>query len=49
MPLAYLYAVYTRGGRIYEADEEDDLGALYKRPWEDPSKDNFTVKVRYRF
>jgi peptidoglycan biosynthesis protein MviN/MurJ (putative lipid II flippase) len=49
MPLAYLYAVYTRGGKIYEADEEDDLGTLYKRPWEDPSKDNFTVKVRYRF
>ena len=48
-PLAYLYAVYTRGGKIYELDEEDDLGALYKRPWEDPSKDNFTVKVRYRF
>ncbi|MCH2263480.1 MAG: DUF5916 domain-containing protein [SAR86 cluster bacterium] len=49
MPLAYLYAVYTRGGKIYEADEEDDLGTLYKRPWQDPSKDNFTVKVRYRF
>ncbi|SVD94409.1 uncharacterized protein METZ01_LOCUS447263, partial [marine metagenome] len=28
---------------------EDDLGALYKRPWQDPTKDNFTVKVRYRF
>ena len=49
MPLAYLYAVYTRGGRIYEADEEDDLGTLYKRPWQDPDKDNFTLKVRYRF
>ena len=49
MPLAYLYAVYTRGGKIYEADEEDNLGTLYKRPWEDPTKDNFTLKVRYRF
>ena len=49
MPLTYLYAVYTRGGKIYELDEEDDLGTLYKRPWEEPSKDNFTVKVRYRF
>jgi len=49
MPLAYLYAVYTRGGKIYEADEEDDLGTLYKRPWEEPTKDNFTLKVRYRF
>ncbi len=49
MPLAYLYAVYTRGGKIYELDEEDDLGTLYKRPWEEPSKDNFTLKVRYRF
>jgi len=49
MPLAYFYAVYTRGGKIYEADEEDDLGTLYKRPWEEPTKDNFTLKVRYRF
>jgi hypothetical protein len=49
MPLAYLYAVYTRGGKIYEADEEDNLGTLYKRPWEEPTKDNFTLKVRYRF
>ena len=49
MPLAYFYAVYTRGGKIYETDEEDDLTTLYKRPWRDPSKDNFTIKVRYRF
>tara|TARA_Y100000590_G_scaffold122407_1_gene140087 strand:- start:8812 stop:11109 length:2298 start_codon:yes stop_codon:yes gene_type:complete len=49
MPLAYLYAVYTRGGRIYENDEEDDLGTLYQRPWDEPSADNFTLKLRYRF
>jgi len=49
MPLAYFYAVYTRGGKIYETDEEDDLTTLYKRPWRDPTKDNLTIKVRYRF
>ena len=32
-----------------ELDEEDSLGKLYKRPWNDPQADNFTVKVRYRF
>jgi hypothetical protein len=49
MPLAYLYVVYSKGGRIVEIDEEDDLGKLYQRPWNDPQADNFTVKVRYRF
>jgi len=49
MPLAYVYVVYSKGGRIIEFDEEDSLGKLYQRPWDDPQADNFTVKVRYRF
>ena len=49
MPLAYFYLVYTKGGRVYEEDEEDDLGKIYKRPWEDPTSDTFTIKVRYKF
>ena len=49
LPLAYLYVVYSRGGRIVELDEEDGLGALYRRPWREPQADQFTVKVRYRF
>ena len=49
LPLAYLYVVYSKGGRIVELDEEDSLGELYKRPWNDPQADRFTVKVRYRF
>ena len=49
MPLAYLYVVYSKGGRILEFDRENSLGELYKRPWNDPQADSFTVKVRYRF
>ena len=49
LPLAYLYVVYSKGGRIVEYDEEDNLEELYKRPWNDPQADTFTVKVRYRF
>ena len=49
MPLAYLYVVYTKGGRVIETDEEDSLNELYKRPWKNPQADSFTVKVRYRF
>jgi len=49
MPLAYLYVVYSRGGRIVQTDLEDDLEEIYKRPWNDPQADTFTVKVRYRF
>ena len=44
-----LYVVYSKGGRIVEYDEEDNLEELYKRPWNDPQADTFTVKVRYRF
>ena len=49
LPLAYLYVVYSRGGRIIRTDLEDDLEEIYKRPWNDPQADTFTVKVRYRF
>ena len=48
-PLSYLYVVYTKGGRVMEIDEEDNLRKIYKRPWEDPQADTFTVKLRYRF
>lgn len=49
LPLAYLYVVYSRGGRIIQTDLEDSLEEIYKRPWNDPQADTFTVKVRYRF
>ena len=28
---------------------ENDLEEIYKRPWNEPQADTFTVKVRYRF
>ena len=49
LPLAYLYVVYTKGGRVEEMDEEDDLGKIYQRPWDEPTTDSFTIKLRYRF
>ncbi len=49
LPLAYLYVVYSKGGRIIALDEENNLGKLYQRPWDDPQADSFTVKLRYRF
>ena len=49
LPLAYLYVVYSRGGRIIEFDEENNIREIYKRPWNQPQADTFTVKVRYRF
>lgn len=49
LPLAYLYVVYSRGGRIIAIDEEDNLMEIYKRPWNEPQADTFTLKVRYRF
>ena len=49
MPLSYLYVVYSKGGRVSLEDEEDNLFSLYRRPWNSPEKENFTVKLRYRF
>ena len=49
LPLAYLYVVYSRGGRIIQVDEENDIKELYKRPWNEPQADIFKIKVRYRF
>ena len=49
MPLSYLYLVYSKGGRVSANDEEDNLSNLYRRPWNNPEKENFTVKLRYRF
>ena len=49
LPLAYLYIVYSRGGRIIQTDLENDLEEIYKRPWNEPQADTFTLKVRYRF
>ena len=49
LPLAYLYVVYSKGGRIVQTDLENDLEEIYKRPWNEPQADTFTVKVRYRF
>lgn len=49
MPLSYLYIVYSKGGRVSMQDDEDGLFSLYRRPWNSPEKENFTVKLRYRF
>ena len=48
-PLSYFYLVYTKGGRVVQYDEEDDLSEIYQRPWNDPETDTITVKLRYRF
>ncbi len=49
MPLSYLYIVYSKGGRVSMQDDEDGLFSLYRRSWNSPEKENFTVKLRYRF
>ena len=49
MPLSYLYLVYSKGGRVSMQDDEDNVFNLYRRPWNSPEKENFTLKLRYRF
>ena len=49
IPIVEMYLLIEVAKRIVEFDEEDSLSEIYKRPWNDPQADTFTVKVRYRF
>ena len=40
-----LFYLYTKGGRVVQYDEEDNLGEIYQRPWDDPETDTVTVKL----
>jgi hypothetical protein len=48
-PLSYLYLVYSKGGQDYDEDNDRDTSEIFKRPWEDPSDELFSIKFRLKY
>ena len=48
-PLSYIYLVYTKGGRVYDDENERNTSDVFKDPWEDPDNEIFSLKFRLKF
>ena len=48
-PLSYLFLVYSKGGRIYEEEDDRSQSELFKEPWENPSDELFSIKFRLKY
>ena len=48
-PLSDLFVVYSRGGNAARDDAEEDLASLWSEAIDNPTADQFIVKLRYRF
>ena len=49
-PLSYLYLVYSKGGRVYEEEEENkSQSELFRQPWENPNDEVFSIKFRLKY
>ena len=48
-PLSYLFLVYSKGGRIYDEEDDRSQSELFKKPWENPSDELFSIKFRLKY
>ena len=48
-PLSNVYIVYTKGGNVYEEDDERSFSDIFRDPWRNPKNEIFSVKVRLKF
>ena len=48
-PLSYIYAVYTKGGRVYDDENERNTSKVFKDPWNNPDNEIFSLKFRLKF
>ena len=48
-PLSYIYIVYTKGGRIFDDENEKNTSKIFKDPWENPDNEIFSLKFRLKF
>ena len=48
-PLSYLFLVYSKGGRIYDEEDDRSQSELFKEPWENPSDELFSIKFRLKY
>jgi len=49
VPLSYIYIVYTKGGRIFDDENEKNTSKIFKDPWENPDNEIFSLKFRLKF
>ena len=48
-PLSYLFLVYSKGGRIYEEEDDRSQSELFREPWKNPSDELFSIKFRLKY
>jgi len=48
-PLSNIYVVYTKGGNVYEEEDERSFSSIFRDPWENPDNEIFSLKVRLKF
>ena len=49
VPLSYIYIVYTKGGRVYDDENERNTSDVFKDPWDNPDNEIFSIKFRLKY
>ena len=49
VPLSYIYIVYTKGGRVYDDENERNTSDVFKDPWDNPDNEIFSLKFRLKY
>ena len=48
-PLSNIYLVYTKGGNVYEEDDDRSFSKILKDPWENPDNEILSLKFRLKY
>ena len=48
-PLSYLYVVYSKGGSVYDEDDDKNTSQIFKDPWEEASDEVLSIKLRLKY
>ena len=48
-PLSYIYLVYTKGGRVFEDNNERNTSQVFKDPWQNPDNEILSIKFRLKY
>jgi hypothetical protein len=48
-PLSNIYVVYTKGGNVYEEEDDRSFSNIFRDPWKNPDNEIFSLKVRLKF
>lgn len=48
-PLSNIYLVYTKGGNIYEEDDDRSFSNILKDPWNNPDNEILSLKFRLKY